>query len=58
MMGKIVVETDYHRFKPVGQDEKCVNCPSYCKTSCVRTIDGRTAYEMSHQDDDDDEADS
>lgn len=37
-MGKIVVETDYRRFKPVGQNDMCASCPSSCKTSCARVM--------------------
>lgn len=37
-MGKIVVETNYKRFAPVGQGDLCENCPSGCKTSCVRVL--------------------
>ena len=37
-MGKIVVETNYKRFAPVGQGNACENCPSGCKTSCVRLL--------------------
>lgn len=35
-MGKNVVTINYRRFAPVGQDPKCANCPSACKTSCMR----------------------
>lgn len=34
-MGKHVVETNYHRLDPVGQNEMCKNCSSTCKTSCA-----------------------
>jgi len=37
-MGTTVVETNYRRFAPVGQDDKCESCPSGCKTSCVRLL--------------------
>jgi len=37
-MGKIVVETNYRRFEPVGQEDMCANCPSSCKTSCARVL--------------------
>lgn len=37
-MGKIVVESNYRRFEPVGQEEMCANCPSSCKTSCARVL--------------------
>lgn len=37
-MGKIVVETNYSRFTPVGQSEMCKSCPSACKTSCARIL--------------------
>lgn len=36
-MGKIVVESNYRRFDPVGQDSMCASCSSGCKTSCVRS---------------------
>lgn len=38
-MGKIVVESNYRRFKPVGQSELCATCPSSCKTSCARMLE-------------------
>lgn len=37
-MGKVVVETNYTRFKPVGQNDMCATCPSSCKTSCARVL--------------------
>lgn len=37
-MGEVVISTNYARFKPVGQDDKCANCPCACKTSCARDI--------------------
>ncbi|HAQ39604.1 MAG TPA: hypothetical protein DCM73_01400 [Clostridiales bacterium] len=37
-MGKIVVETNYRRFQPVGQSDMCASCPSSCKTSCARLM--------------------
>lgn len=37
-MSKIVVETNYSRFKPVGQNDMCATCPSSCKTSCARVL--------------------
>ncbi len=37
-MSKIIVESDYRRFKPVGQDDACADCPSGCKTSCARKL--------------------
>lgn len=44
-MSKIVVESKYRRFKPVGQDDKCADCPSGCKTSCVRKqMDGHDLF--------------
>lgn len=37
-MGKIVVESNYRRFDPVGQDNMCESCPVGCKTSCARLV--------------------
>lgn len=37
-MGKVIVETNYSRFKPVGQNDMCATCPSSCKTSCARVL--------------------
>lgn len=37
-MGKIVIESNYSRFTPVGQDDMCSSCPSSCKTSCARIL--------------------
>ncbi len=37
-MGKVIVETNYRRFEPVGQNEMCEDCPSSCKTSCARLL--------------------
>ncbi len=45
-MGKIVVETNYRRFKPVRQDDICASCPSACKTSCARKLAVKT--ELKH----------
>lgn len=35
-MTNIVIQSGYKRFEPVGQSDKCKDCPSYCKTSCAR----------------------
>ncbi|MBP1927423.1 hypothetical protein J2Z76_003325 [Sedimentibacter acidaminivorans] len=37
-MGKVIIESNYRRFDPVGQSEMCENCPSSCKTSCARMM--------------------
>ncbi|MBP2627850.1 MAG: hypothetical protein H6Q68_2561 [Firmicutes bacterium] len=43
-MGKNVVSVNWRRFVPVGQDAKCVNCPSTCRTTCVRDDLPQTSY--------------
>lgn len=45
-MGKHIIEKNYHRLDPVGQDEQCKNCQTTCKTSCSRHPAHNMGYEV------------
>lgn len=47
-MGKHIVEKNYHRLDPVGQNETCANCSAGCKTSCSKYVPKNMGNEVSY----------
>ncbi len=47
-MGKHIVEKNYHRLDPVGQDDMCANCSTACKTSCSRKLAQSVGNDISY----------
>lgn len=47
-MGILIVESNYRRFDPVGQNDMCVTCPSSCKTSCARMLMAKHDIDEEH----------
>lgn len=47
-MGKHIVEKNYHRLDPVGQNDLCATCSTACKTSCSRKLAQSVSNEISY----------
>jgi len=47
-MGKHIVEKNYHRLDPVGQNDMCATCSTACKTSCSRKLAQNVGNEISY----------
>lgn len=48
ILGKHVIDKNYHRLDPVGQSDTCANCSTACKTSCNRKLAQELGNDVSY----------